>query len=72
MQGGARQGYLGRISRSITAEGCETQLCWFYLRIPLAGAKRASRKAIFQLFPFIKVPFAKIFPFEEPKNIKDF
>lgn len=53
-------------------EGSETQLCRFYLHIPLAGAKCASRKAIFQLFPFIKVSFAKIFPFEEPKNVKDF
>ena len=70
MRGGPRRGYLDRISR--TAEGFETQLRRFYLHIPLAGAKCASRKAIFQLFPFIKVSFAKIFPFEEPKNVKDF
>lgn len=72
MQGGPGQGYLSRISHSGTAEGFETQLCRFYLCIPLAGVKRASRKAIFQLLPFIKVSFAKIFPFEEPKNVKDF
>lgn len=47
-------------------------MCQFYLCIPLEGAKCASRKAIFQLFPFIKVSFAKIFPLKEPKNVKDF
>lgn len=47
-------------------------MCQFYLYIPLEGAKCASRKAIFQLFPFIKVSFAKIFPLKEPKNVKDF
>lgn len=70
MQGGPRCGYLGSVT--CAAEGSETQLCRFYLHIPLAGAKCTSRKAIFQLFPFIKVSFAKIFPFEEPKNVKDF
>lgn len=71
MQGEPCQGYLGFIScSSSTAEGFETQLCQFYLCIPLAGVKRASRKAIFQLFPFIKVSFAKIFPSKEPKNVR--
>lgn len=69
---GPHQGYLSRISLSSSATaGYETQLCQFHLPIPLAGAEHTSRKAVFQLFPFIKVSFAKIFPFEEPKNVKD-
>lgn len=57
---------------AVLRKGLRHNCVGFYLHIPLAGAKCASRKAIFQLFPFIKVSFAKIFPFEEPKNFKGF
>lgn len=63
---------LGRVPHCSAAERSQAPLHQFHLCIPLEGAKCTSRRALFQLFPFIKVSFAEIFPFGEPKNVKDF